>query len=229
MSSIGAADGIDDLERMRPKRDEHGAAGRARRARSRRRAQNVAMAEVHAVERADGDDRSAGELRQRRRRQPSRSTSVGRSCVAVALGDGDERFLVIDERDARAPSIARGDRHCRATRVRARPRRAGGPEIDGIASRSGCSVERAGADVVERHRVARRRNGPLRMRRSAARCAALPVRRPRSRASARMYVPPPQVIAHAKIVAVATEDRPLVNGHTAPARARAASPRRAAS
>ena len=71
---------IDDLERMRPERDEDGRGSPCADARSCRSAQDVAVSEVHAVERADGDDRSAGELRkaERVRHREARARAAAR-------------------------------------------------------------------------------------------------------------------------------------------------------
>ena len=63
---------IDDLERMRAEGDEQARAGRLPPRARCTRAKNVAMAEVDAVERADGDDRSAASCGRPTRRQASR-------------------------------------------------------------------------------------------------------------------------------------------------------------
>ena len=90
---------IDDGERMRPERDQHGREARRRRALV-QMPKDVAVAEMHAVERADGDDRSAGELRKARAVSSSRSTSAGLQLIRRAIGDRNESFVMIEQRDA---------------------------------------------------------------------------------------------------------------------------------
>ena len=83
------------------------------------------------------------------------------------------------------------------------------------------AARRSSSSVTGRAR--QRRTARCELRRSAARCAALPVSRPRSRASARMYVPPPQVIVTSSDDGVAPPDAPLVHVDGDGRRARAAS------
>ena len=56
-------------------------------------------------------------------------------------------------------------------------------------------------------------NDPLRVLRRLARCAALSQRRPRSRASARMYVPPPRVMIVSRALIRQLANFPRVHGH----------------
>ena len=155
--------------------------------------QDVAVPEMHAVEGADGDDGSAGELRKpdrlRHRETPAFGHSSPPRVSATATSSRHRR-----------PTRRAVRRRARRSRCRAATRRSSSSssaatgrstESRQRAVRSDCG---AALDIVDRRRHRRTENGPESVRRSSARCAALSVSRPRSRASARMYVPPLHVI-----------------------------------
>ena len=153
---------------------------------------------MHAVEGADGDG-GPRDVRRQARRDVDQALSHRASPRAAAT----TRRRAQRPRRARPPGprarrasilVARVDRPAmRCTRSTSSSattcaRHAGERVGDGRSERG--ASRRASGDYC----VARRRTGRCACGAARDRCAALPQSRPRSRASARMYVPPPHVM-----------------------------------
>ena len=145
--------------------------------------------------------RPSGRSWRRSPRPDSISTLSGASFVPAEPGDRDEPAGIVDEPErhvlgeqpsvpgGHADRLAPADRGERAVRARRRSAARARRRSDGAAPASASGRSAAAARTASRSTASSSVNGPLAVRVSAPRYAALPTASPRSRASDRTYVP----------------------------------------